>query len=140
MRCFIEKSAFVAFRKALDVADPNAEEDQPADWCLVRLEAADGMLRARSIVVDTEVPARVERPGVVFTRLMLFLYSTEPLHYLPDPGDEIEIDASPEELNTSYLPVLHGDADYAYFPDPATAPATWEYTPEPEEADLADAE
>jgi len=120
---------------------PSEEFGELSFWdCegILRLEARDGVVRARGPYGSAALAADIERPGVLFLPIKEFLQPTQSRWFFGDP--DMEFEATDDYCCTRYMRFLgHAPWNFALFPDPATAPETWEPGPEPtDEEELED--
>jgi len=142
MKCYFEDKDFRPLWKSLFPA--NAQDDPLDAWddnawlhSLTRIEAKDNTLTIRGPYKEFVIPARVERPGVLFVSTRQFSERYE------DTFGEttLELKASHDRITNQYMVFLLQYWEFALFEDPATAPETWQPPDEPpDDADWFDDE
>lgn len=84
------------------------------------------MLRLQSPHGSAEVPAEVEKRGVLFMPFSEFLGGTENMMQW---DEEVYIEAHADRVRGNGLGFLCRPEEFAVFRDPATAPQTWAPAP-----------
>lgn len=127
MICRIEREAFRKAWEKIQVPEPRPYRPEG----IIRLEADNGLLRLQSPIASAEVPADVEKRGVLFMPFYEFLDATGGMMKWEQ---EVYIEAHADGVSGNCLAFLCPPWQFAVFRDPATAPQTW--APTPPEDDL----
>ncbi len=129
MICRIDRETFREAWEKIQLPDKPWRPDG-----IIRLEADNGTLRLQSPHGSADVPAEVEKRGVVFMPFSEFLGCTANMMQW---DEEVYIEANADRIRGDGIGFLCEPSAFAVFRDPATAPQTWTPATPPRDEDTA---